>query len=150
MDMDTTLVDALREALRLETGQPVALVETHISWVLLTQTLAFKLKKPVRLPFLDFGSVEARKHFCEEELRLNRRFAPSLYIDVAPVCGTREAPRIGGDGTPIDHVVRMRRFPASSLRCGVRSGAGRAPGLGPVRLPRQCRTARPASRMPQR
>jgi aminoglycoside phosphotransferase family enzyme/predicted kinase len=115
MDMDTTLVDALREALRLETGQPVALVETHISWVLLTHTLAFKLKKPVRLPFLDFGSVQARKHFCEEELRLNRRFAPALYIDVAPVCGTRDAPCIGGDGTPIDHVVRMRRFPASSL-----------------------------------
>lgn len=115
MDMDTTLVDALREALWRETGQPVALVETHISWVLLTRTLAFKLKKPVRLPFLDFGSVQARKHFCDEELRLNRRFAPALYIDVAPVCGTRNAPRIGGEGPPIDHVVRMRRFPASSL-----------------------------------
>ncbi|WP_454908538.1 bifunctional aminoglycoside phosphotransferase/ATP-binding protein [Variovorax gossypii] len=113
--MDTTLVDALRETLRQETGEPVSLVETHISWVLLTATLAFKLKKPVRLPFLDFGSVEARKHFCEEELRLNRRFAPSLYIDVAPVCGTHTSPRIGGDGTPIDHVVRMRRFPESSL-----------------------------------
>ncbi|BEP55517.1 bifunctional aminoglycoside phosphotransferase/ATP-binding protein [Variovorax sp. V118] len=113
--MDTTLVEALREALRRETGQPVALVETHISWVLLTQTLALKLKKPVRLPFLDFGSVQARKHFCDEELRLNRRFAPTLYLDVAPVCGTRHAPRIGADGTPIDHVVRMRRFPASSL-----------------------------------
>lgn len=115
MDMDTTLVNALREELRRETGQPVALIETHISWVLLTQTLVFKLKKPVRLPFLDFGSVEARKHFCEEELRLNRRFAPALYIDVAPVCGTCESPRIGGAGTPIDHVVRMRRFPDSSL-----------------------------------
>lgn len=113
--MDTTLVDALREALQRETGQSVALVETHISWVLLTQTLALKLKKPVRLPFLDFGSVQARKHFCDEELRLNRRFAPTLYLDVAPVCGTRHAPRIGADGTPIDHVVRMRRFPASSL-----------------------------------
>ena len=115
MDLDTTLIDALREALRLETGQPVALVETHISWVLLTRTLAFKLKKPVCLPFLDFGSVQARKHFCDEELRLNRRFAPALYIDMAPVCGTRDAPHIGGEGTPIDHVVRMRRFPASSL-----------------------------------
>ena len=114
-DMDTTLVNALRELLRQETGQPVATVETHISWVLLTQTNALKLKKPVRLPFLDFGSVEARKHFCGEELRLNRRFAPSLYIDVVPVCGTREAPRIGGAGIPIDHLVRMRRFPASSL-----------------------------------
>jgi aminoglycoside phosphotransferase family enzyme/predicted kinase len=113
--MDTTLVHALQETLRKETGAPVLLVETHISWVLLTTTLAFKLKKPVRLPFLDFGSVEARKHFCEEELRLNRRFAPSLYIDVAPVCGTRAAPRIGGEGTPIDHVVRMRRFSESSL-----------------------------------
>ncbi|MET3494432.1 AAA family ATPase [Variovorax boronicumulans] len=113
--MDTTLVDALRETLQRETGQPVALVETHISWVLLTQTLAFKLKKPVRLPFLDFGSVEARKHFCDEELRLNQRFAPALYIDVAPVCGTRESPRTGGAGTPIDHVVRMKRFPDSSL-----------------------------------
>ena len=113
--MDTTLIDALREALRQQTGQPVALVETHISWVLLTQTHAFKLKKPVRLPFVDFGSVEARKHFCDEELRLNQRYAPTLYIDVAPVCGKREAPQIGGDGPAIDHVVRMRRFPASSL-----------------------------------
>ena len=113
--MDTTLIDALREALRQQTGQPVALVETHISWVLLTQTCAFKLKKPVRLPFLDFGSIEARKHFCDEELRLNQRFAPALYVDVVAVCGTPEAPRIGGDGPVIDHVVRMRRFPASSL-----------------------------------
>ncbi|RUR66353.1 aminoglycoside phosphotransferase [Variovorax guangxiensis] len=113
--MDTTLIDALRAQLQQETGQPVALVETHISWVLLTPTQALKLKKPVRLPFLDFGSVESRRHFCEEELRLNRRFAPTLYIDVAPVCGTRESPRIGGGGTPIDHVVRMRRFAESAL-----------------------------------
>jgi len=113
--MDTTLIGALRAQLQRETGQPVALVETHISWVLLTPTQALKLKKPVRLPFLDFGTVESRRHFCEEELRLNRRFAPSLYIDVAPVCGTRESPRIGGGGTPVDHVVRMRRFDESAL-----------------------------------
>ena len=113
--MDTTLIDALRAALRQQTGQPVALVETHISWVLLTPTQAFKLKKPVRLPFVDFGSVEARRHFCEEELRLNQRYAPALYIDVAPVCGTPDAPRIGGEGPVIDHAVRMRRFPPSSL-----------------------------------
>ena len=113
--MDTTLVDALRAELQRETGQAVALVETHISWVLLTPAQALKLKKPVRLPFLDFGSIESRRHFCEEELRLNRRFAPSLYIDVAPVCGTRESPRIGGGGTPVDHVVRMRRFSESAL-----------------------------------
>ena len=113
--MDTTLIDALRAQLQRETGQPVALVETHISWVLLTPTQALKLKKPVRLPFLDFGTPESRRHFCEEELRLNRRFAPSLYIDVAPVCGTPESPHIGGGGMPIDHVVRMRRFGESAL-----------------------------------
>jgi len=115
--MDTTLIDALRTELQRETGQPVGLVETHISWVLLTPTQALKLKKPVRLPFLDFGSVESRKHFCEEELRLNRRFAPALYLDVAPVCGTRESPRVGdgAGGAPIDHVVRMRRFAESAL-----------------------------------
>lgn len=113
--MDTTLVDALREALRQKTGEPVEQVETHISWVLLTRTHAFKLKKPVRLPFVDFSSVEARKHFCEEELRLNRRFAPTLYLDVVPVGGTPATPRIGGEGVPIDHLVRMRRFPPASL-----------------------------------
>ncbi|WPG40908.1 AAA family ATPase [Variovorax sp. EBFNA2] len=113
--MDTTLVKALREALQRGTGARVEVVETHISWVLLTATFAYKLKKPVHLPFVDFASIAARRHFCEEELRLNRRFAPSLYLDVVPVCGAPEAPRLGGDGVPIDHVVRMRRFPESSL-----------------------------------
>jgi aminoglycoside phosphotransferase family enzyme/predicted kinase len=115
--MDTTLVTALSRLLSRETGQSVELVETHISWVLLTPIYAYKLKKPVRFPFVDFSSVHARKHFCEEELRLNRRFAPSIYIDVLPVHGSPESPQIGGkpDGMPIDHVIRMRRFPQSSL-----------------------------------
>ena len=127
--MDTTLVDALRAELQRETGQPVGLAETHISWVLLTPTLALKLKKPVRLPFLDFGSLESRRHFCEEELRLNRRFAPALYIDVAPVCGTRDAPHIGGGGTPIDYVVRMRRFAESALLRNLLVSNALEPGL---------------------
>lgn len=115
--MDTTLVTALSRLLSRETGQSVELVETHISWVLLTPVHAYKLKKPVRFPFVDFSNAHVRKHFCEEELRLNRRFAPSIYIDVMPVHGTPESPRIGGQsvGMPIDHVIRMRRFPQSSL-----------------------------------
>lgn len=128
--MDTTLVNALREALQQECNATVEQVETHISWVLLTRTHAFKLKKPVHLPFVDFSSIEARKHFCDEELRLNRRFAPALYLDVVPVCGTPASPRIGGDGVPIDHLVRMRRFPASSLLCDLLA-TGR---LDPVQL----------------
>lgn len=115
--MDTKLIAALRKMLSRETGQSVELIETHLSWVLLAPVYAYKLKKPVRLPFVDFSSAQARKHFCEEELRLNRRFAPSIYLDVLPVRGPRKAPRLdgGSGGETIDHVVRMRRFPQSSL-----------------------------------
>ena len=63
-----TLVDTLRQRLQAQTGQAVSLVETHISWVLLTERLAYKLKKPVRLPFVDFSTLALRKHFCEEEV----------------------------------------------------------------------------------
>jgi uncharacterized protein len=110
-----TLVHALRAHLQASTGQPVDLHETHISWVLLVGDLAYKLKKPVRLPFLDFSTIESRRHFCEEEVRLNRRLAPSLYLDVVPVCGTPEAPRLNGVGPVIDHAVRMRRFAPGAL-----------------------------------
>lgn len=65
----------------------VELVETHISWVLLTGTFAYKIKKPVRLSFVDAATLAQRVHFCQEELRLNRRLAPSLYLDVVPVLG---------------------------------------------------------------
>lgn len=118
--IDTTLVTALREQLRQIAGSEIELVETHISWVLLTPVLAYKLKKPVHLPFVDFSDVAAREHFCNEELRLNRRFAPSLYLSVVPVYGTAQAPRIGSDegdegSAPIDHLVCMRRFPESAV-----------------------------------
>ncbi|MEB0057702.1 MULTISPECIES: AAA family ATPase [unclassified Variovorax] len=108
-------VQALRAWLADATGQNVDMVETHISWVLLTPRLAFKLKKPVRLSFVDFSTLQARKHFCDEELRLNKRLAPSLYLRVLSVRGTPSQPRIGGGGEPIDHVVCMRRFPDSAL-----------------------------------
>jgi len=109
--IDRSLVRALRARLEAETGAPVALKETHISWVLLTASQAYKLKRPVRLPFLDFSTPAARRHFCEEELRLNRRLAPELYLEVVPVCGTPQAPVLRGEGEPIDHAVCMRRFP---------------------------------------
>lgn len=111
---DRTMVTALRERLQSDTGEAVSLVETHISWVLLTAQMAYKLKKPVSLGFLDFSTLAARKHLCEEEVRLNRRLAPSLYLGVAPVTGTTQAPRLG-EGEPIDFVVCMRRFPEDAL-----------------------------------
>ncbi len=88
----------------------VELVETHISWVFLTRDFAWKIKKPVEFDFLDFSTLERRKQFCDEELQLNRRTAPELYLGVVPLCGTVEAPKIDGTGEPFEFAVKMRRF----------------------------------------
>jgi uncharacterized protein len=109
------LVDRLRDRLAQQTGRPVGLLETHISWVLLTGDFAYKIKKPVDLGFLDFSTPELRKHFCDEELRLNRRLAPDLYLDVVAIRGTSAAPMFEGDGPVLDHAVRMREFPQDDL-----------------------------------
>ncbi len=94
-------------------------LETHISHILLAGEFAYKLKKPLDLGFLDFSTLEDRRFYCEEEVRLNRRFAPQLYLDVQPIRGNIAAPRIGGmndaTGTILDHAVRMRRFPQEAL-----------------------------------
>jgi aminoglycoside phosphotransferase family enzyme/predicted kinase len=113
--IDRTLIHALREQLQAQGGEPVELIETHISWVLLAGDRAYKIKKPVRLPFVDFSTPALRLHFCELELRLNQRLAPQLYLEVLPVCGTPASPRLGGEGEPIDHAVCMRRFAPGAL-----------------------------------
>jgi uncharacterized protein len=90
-------------------------VETHISWVLLAGDRAWKIKKPVQLPFVDFSTIEARRHCCEEELRLNRRLAPGLYIGLDAITETPEGPRFGGSGPVLDVAVRMHRFAQEDL-----------------------------------
>lgn len=110
------LVDALRDpACYPHPAGEVEVRETHISWVLLAGEFAYKVKKPVRLPFLDFSTLAQRRHFCEEELRLNRRTAPAIYLGVVPITGDAGHPRIGGAGPAIEWAVRMRRFPANAL-----------------------------------
>jgi aminoglycoside phosphotransferase family enzyme/gluconate kinase len=88
----------------------VELVETHISWVLLAGEYAYKIKKPVDLGFLDFSTLAKRRHFCEEELRLNRRLAPQIYLGVVAITGSVDDPRVGATGEPIEYAVKMRRF----------------------------------------
>ena len=92
--------------------EPIHVAETHISWVLLTGEYAYKVKKPVRLSFLDYSTLERRRRLCEEEVRLNRRLAPGLYVGVAAIGGTPEAPVLDGAGAPIEYAVRMRQFRA--------------------------------------
>ncbi len=88
----------------------VEIVETHISWVLLAGEFAYKIKRPVCYSFVDLREPARRKHLCEEEVRLNRRFAPELYVDVCEVVSVAGQARIGGEGTVLEHAVRMRRF----------------------------------------
>ncbi len=90
-------------------------IETHISWVLLAGDYAYKIKKSVAPGFLDFSTLEARHHFCLEELRLNRATAPQLYLEVLPLTGTPAAPRIGGEGRPFEYALKMRRFAQDDL-----------------------------------
>jgi len=92
-------------------AENVRLVTTHLSWVLLTGEVAYKIKRPVHLPFVDLRDPERRAFFCAEELRLNRRFAPELYLDVVPVVEAGGGARIGGEGPVLEHAVRMRQFP---------------------------------------
>ncbi len=90
-------------------------IETHISTVLLTGEYAYKIKKPIDLGFLDFSTLARRKHFCEEEIRLNSRLAPQIYRDVVPITGTPSQPRIGGAGQVIEYAVRMNQFEPDAL-----------------------------------
>ena len=94
--------------------EDVRVLDTHISWVVLTGDLAYKIKKPIKLDFLDYSTLAKRKHFCERELELNRRWAPGLYLDVVPICGSFSEPFVGGKGPPIEYAVRMKQFPQSA------------------------------------
>ena len=104
------LIAALLDWARQEYGaSTVELLETHISWVLLAGDYAYKIKKPVVLPFVDYSSLEARRIFCEKELALNSRYAPDLYLETVPIGGSVEAPRLGVRPA-IEWAVEMARF----------------------------------------
>lgn len=90
-------------------------IETHISHLLLAGDYAYKIKKPLNLGFLDFSTLERRRICCEEELRLNRRLAPELYLEVVSLRGTPERPDFQGSGEPLEYAVKMRRFRQEEL-----------------------------------
>ncbi|HUX91336.1 MAG TPA: AAA family ATPase [Gallionellaceae bacterium] len=107
------LVHALLDSLRGKVATKSArLVETHISWVLLAGHYAYKIKKAVDLGFLNFSSLQARQYFCEEEIRLNRRLAPKIYLGVIPIGGGSVNPVLGAQPA-MEYAVRMRRFAVS-------------------------------------
>ena len=117
------LIRALVVALEQEVGT-VQLFETHISWILVTEKYAYKFKKAVHLDFLDFSTLDARHFYCQEELRLNRRLAPDMYLDVVAITGSSTCPAIGGSGIPIEYAVKMMAFSQQAL-WSVRIGKNR-------------------------
>ena len=90
------------------------LIETHISWVILTGYYAYKVKKPVDFGFLDFTTLGKRRHYCEQELLLNRRMAADIYLDVVSISGSEDKPRLNGKGKIFEYAVKMLQFPKSS------------------------------------
>jgi aminoglycoside phosphotransferase family enzyme len=88
----------------------VVVRETHMSWVFLAGDRVYKLKKPVRFPYLDFSTMERREQACRAELRLNRRLAPDIYLGVLPLTDSGRGLAIGGDGVPVDWLVCMKRL----------------------------------------
>jgi len=90
--------------------EKLELIETHISWVLLTGPYAYKIKKSVNFGFLDFSSLEKRHYYCQEEIRLNKRSEPEIYIDVIAISGSVDKPNLNGQGECIEWAVRMKQF----------------------------------------
>jgi hypothetical protein len=120
------IVEGLRRPEAYPPPRPtrVDLVTTHISWVFLTDHDVWKVKRPVDYGFLDYTTLERRRHFCEEEVRLNRRLAPDVYLGVVPVRRSAAGPTLTGDGAVVDHAVHMRRLPdTTSADALLRSGA---------------------------
>jgi aminoglycoside phosphotransferase family enzyme len=114
IDQEPTLADKVaflgRAANYRLSDTELALRETHMSWVFLAGDKVYKLKKPVRFPYLDFSTLARREAACRAELHLNRRLARDVYLDVQPLVRTERGFAIGGSGEVVDWLVVMRRL----------------------------------------
>ena len=90
-------------------------IQTHISWVFVTTPFVFKVKKAVNLGFLDFSTLEKRRHFCQRELELNRRLCPSVYLDIAPIYKSASGFSFNPEGEIAEYSVKMRELPGGSF-----------------------------------
>lgn len=108
---DNQIASLLKTTAYPDPTDTVRLRQTHVSLIFITDSFVYKIKKPVDLGFLDFTSLESRLLFCHEELRLNRRLAPHIYLDVVPVRASPSGVSIDGDGVIIDYAVKMSRLP---------------------------------------
>ncbi len=96
-----------------ETGK-IELIQTHISFVFLTQNYVYKVKKPVNFGFLDFSTLDKRKAYCEKELQLNRRLCPEIYLEVVPI-NKSESLKVKGTGETVEYALKMKRLPQERI-----------------------------------
>lgn len=110
------LVTALMEPSAYpEPTSSVHLVQTHISWVFITDRFAYKVKKPVDFGFLNFTTLRRRHHYLHEELILNRRLCPDIYLEVLPITAHHGEARLGGSGHPLEYALKMVRLPQEGM-----------------------------------
>jgi|UniRef100_A0A7V6A119 aminoglycoside phosphotransferase family enzyme len=110
------LVAALQDpAAYPEATSKVELVQTHISWVFLTDRFAYKMKKPVDLGFVNFTTLRRRHHYLKQELTLNRRLCPTIYLAVLPIAEENSGIKVGGRGHPLEYILRMVRLPQERM-----------------------------------
>src|SRR6266705_2404572 len=98
--LPATITAMLEPGLYPHRPAEVRLVQTHISYVLLAGNHVYKVKKPVHFSFLDFSTLERRRHFCHEEVRLNRRLARDTYLGVGTICAIQDGYQLGPDDAP--------------------------------------------------
>jgi aminoglycoside phosphotransferase family enzyme len=114
MDLDRWIAELTLPRAYPRTVATVEVIQTHISVLFLTDSIVYKLKKPVDLGFLDFSTLEKRRHFCEEEVRLNRRLAPFVYLGVVPVARDADGMHMEGVGEVVEWAVKMQRLPGGA------------------------------------
>ena len=114
--MNSELIQALSQAsIYPHECTEIEVLETHISWVILTGKYAYKIKKPVDFGFLNFTSLAHRKQYCEAELTLNARSAPDLYLGLIEICGSSQLPSLSGEGPAIEYAIKMNQFGKGQL-----------------------------------
>ena len=116
--MDNILIQNLQNRdLYAHTVENFQLIETHLSWVILTGTYVYKIKKAVNFGFVDFSTLEKRKYFCEQELLLNKKLARDMYLDIMPIYGTPQNPSFTKQSAskPLEYAIKMRQFDQSQL-----------------------------------
>jgi aminoglycoside phosphotransferase family enzyme len=115
MDIPSLRTALLDPKIYPDRPRKVEFIETHISLVFLTREYVYKVKKPVDFGFLDFTSLDKRKYFCEQEVKLNRRLSPDIYLGVAEITFERDRISFNGKGHVEEYAVQMKRIPEELL-----------------------------------